>query len=146
MTLPIVQYIVVDVLGEDLTLTGRLSMYEKLGDVLTECPLYGFGIGNAPLTTFMYGVGENAQNGLFNMFIESGFIGTTAYLIAAILLIKHTEGNHFYFPIIAFIYMMLLLSTIEVTFTTYFTAIMIILLLSNKNKNNTKNTIIMKYP
>lgn len=138
MTLPIVQYIVVDVLGEDLTLTGRLSMYEKLGEVLTECPLYGFGIGNAPLTTFMYGVGENAQNGLFNMFIESGFIGTTAYLIAAILLIKHTEGNHFYFPIIAFIYMMLLLSTIEVTFTTYFTAIMIMLLLSDKNKKRKK--------
>ena len=79
-----------------------------------------------------------SQNGLFNMFIESGFIGTTAYLIAAVLLIKHTEGNHFYFPLIGFIYMMLLLSTIEVTFTTYFTAIMIMLLLSDKNKKRKK--------
>lgn len=134
MTLPIIQYIVVDILGEDLTLTGRLWMYEQLGNVLAECPLYGFGIGNAPLTTFMYGVGENAQNGLFNMFIESGYIGTIAYLMTILLMIKQTEKKRFYFPIISFMYMMLLLSTIEVTFTTYFTAIMIMLLLGDKNE------------
>ena len=134
MTLPFVQYVVVDILGEDLTLTGRLWMYEQLGNVLTECPLYGFGIGNAPLTTFMYGVGENAQNGLFNMFIESGYIGTIAYLMATLLMINQTRKKTFYFPIISFMYMMLLLSTIEVTFTTYFTAIIIMLLLGDKNK------------
>ena len=134
MTLPFVQYVVVDILGEDLTLTGRLWMYEQLGNVLTECPLYGFGIGNAPLTTFMYGVGENAQNGLFNMFIESGYIGTIAYLMATLLMINQTRKKTFYFPIISFMYMMLLLSTIEVTFTTYFTAIIIMSLLGDKNK------------
>lgn len=134
MTLPFVQYIVVDILGEDLTLTGRLGMYERLGEVLTECPFYGFGIGNAYLTTTMYGIGDNAQNGLFNLFIESGFIGTVTYLAAILLLLKQTNGEKFYYPIICFIYMMLLLSTIEVTFTTYFTAIIIMLLLNNKDK------------
>lgn len=133
MTLPIVQYVVVDILGEDLTLTGRLGMYERLGDVLTECPLYGFGIGNASMTTTMYLIGDNAQNGLFNLFIECGFIGTIIYLVAILLLLRKTNGEKFYYPIICFIYMMLLLSTIEVTFTPYFTAIIMLLLLNNKD-------------
>lgn len=141
ITLPFVQYVIVDVLGEDLTLTGRIGMYEKLGGVLTECPLYGFGIGNAYLTTTLYGIGDNAQNGLFNLFIESGFIGTISYLAAILLLLKQANGESFYYPIICFIYMMLLLSTIEVTFTTYFTAIIIMLLLNNKDKKNQNNEI-----
>ena len=143
MTLPIVQYVVVDILGEDLTLTGRLGMYERLGDVLTECPLYGFGIGNASMTTTMYLIGDNAQNGLFNLFIECGFIGTIIYLVAILLLLRKTNGEKFYYPIICFIYMMLLLSTIEVTFTPYFTAIIMLLLLNNKDVITINSSLIL---
>lgn len=136
LQIPIIQYIIVDILGEDLTLTGRVNMYARLGDVLNECPLYGFGIGNAHLTTMMYGVGDNAQNGLLNLFIECGLLGVASYFIILLLMIKRASQNLSTYPIICFIYMMLILSSIEVTFTLYFTAIMILLVLNVINKKN----------
>ena len=111
-------------------------MYARLGDVLNECPLYGFGIGNAHLTTMMYGVGDNAQNGLLNLFIECGLLGVASYFIILLLMIKRASQNLSTYPIICFIYMMLILSSIEVTFTLYFTAIMILLVLNVTNKKN----------
>ena len=136
LQIPIIQYIIVDILGEDLTLTGRVNMYARLGDVLNECPLYGFGVGNAHLTTMMYGVGDNAQNGLLNLFIECGLLGVASYFIILLLMIKRASQNLSTYPIICFIYMMLILSSIEVTFTLYFTAIMILLVLNVTNKKN----------
>lgn len=136
LQIPIIQYIIVDILGEDLTLTGRVGMYARLGEVLNECPLYGFGIGNTYLTTMMYGVGDNAQNGLLNLFIECGLLGVIFYFIMLLLMIKQASHNLSTYPIICFIYMMLVLSSIEVTFTLYFTAIMILLLLDNNSIKN----------
>lgn len=127
---PLVQYFIVDVLGEDLTLTGRIEIYSRVGEVLNECPLYGFGIGNAYLTTTMYGIGDNAQNGLLNLFIEIGLIGTILYVSLLLGLIRKVAKLKKSYSIICFIYLMLILSSIEVTFTTYFTGIMILLLLN----------------
>ena len=125
----IVQYVIVDVLGEDLTLTGRVGMYSRLGSVLSECPLYGFGLGNSHMTTVMYGVGDNAQNGLLNMFIEIGLLGTIFYFIMMLLMLVHAKNNKNSYSLICFIYMMLVISSIEVTFTMYFTAMIILLIL-----------------
>lgn len=127
---PLVQYFIVDVLGEDLTLTGRIGIYSRVGEVLNECPLYGFGIGNAYLTTTMYGVGDNAQNGLLNLFIEIGLIGIIMYLSLLLVLIKRVARLQKSYSVLCFIYLMLVLSSIEVTFTTYFTGIVILLLLN----------------
>lgn len=125
----IVQYVIVDVLGEDLTLTGRVGMYSRLGHVLDECPLYGFGLGNSHMTTVMYGVGDNAQNGLLNLFIEIGILGTVFYFLMMLLLLVHAKNNKNSYSLICFVYMMLVVSSIEVTFTTYFTAMIILLIL-----------------
>lgn len=134
LQIPIVQYIIVDILGEDLTLTGRVNMYARLGEVLNECPLYGFGIGNAYLTTMIYGVGDNAQNGLLNLFIECGMLGVVFYFIMLLSMIKMASCNLSTYPIMCFMYMMLVLSSIEVTFTMYFTAISILLILDIKKE------------
>ena len=44
---PIMRYIIVDILGEDMTLTGRLDIYAALGPIIAETPLWGNGVGNA---------------------------------------------------------------------------------------------------
>lgn len=135
----LVQYVIVDILGEDLTLTGRVVMYSRLGNVLDECPLYGFGLGNSHMTTVMYGVGDNAQNGLLNMFIEIGLLGTIFYFLMMLFMLVHAKNNKNSYSLICFIYMMLVISSIEVTFTMYFTAMIILLILCfSKNASNDK--------
>ncbi len=143
LELPFVQYIVVDILGENLTLTGRLIIYEQIGTVLEDCPLYGFGLGNSNLTTLRYDVGPNAQNGLLNYFIELGLLGTFLFFgLLQLMIVKAKTYNESY-PVICFIYMMILLSSVEITFSTYFMSIAIMLLLHHaqtesyeKNWNN----------
>lgn len=134
LTIPIVQYIVVDVFNEDLTLTGRTGIYAKLAVVISESPLYGFGWDNSHVTSLMYNVGTNAQNGLLNMYIEIGILGCVFYLTMLSLLIKKSIHNRtISYPVICFVYMMLFLSSVEITYSNYFTPVIILLVLKYFN-------------
>lgn len=137
LQIPLIQFIVVDVLGEDLTLTGRIGMYASLGEVLSECPFYGFGLGNASLATTMYMVGDNAQNGFLNLFLEIGFLGVFLFYGILLLMMRKAKSNKTSYSLICFIYTMLILSSIEITFTTYFFAMSILFLLRNTSTSNT---------
>lgn len=129
LSISVVQYVIVDILKEDLTLTGRVGIYARLGQVLNESPIYGFGWGNSHVATLMYDVGTNAQNGLLNMFIEIGFLGCLFYLTMLYHMIKYSAKNKTSFPVLCFIYMMLILSCIEIIYTNYFTAMITLLIL-----------------
>lgn len=136
LQIPLIQFIVVDVLGEDLTLTGRIGMYASLGEVLSECPFYGFGLGNASLATTMYMVGDNAQNGFLNLFLEIGFLGVFSFYGILLLMMRKAKSNKTSYSLICFIYTMLILSSIEITFTTYFFAMSTLLLLRNTSTSS----------
>lgn len=129
---PIMKFIIVDLLGEDMTLTGRLGIYAALGNLLLECPLYGFGVGNAHMMTMMFGIGPNAQNGFFNYMLEVGLLGIIVFLFFLLLLMKKATKHNGTYAVICFIYVMLVLSSIEVTFTTYFFAMTLLLLINNE--------------
>ena len=126
------KFIIVDLLGEDMTLTGRLDIYAALGGLLLECPLYGFGVGNAHMMTMMSGIGPNAQNGFFNYMLEVGLLGIIVFLFFLLLLMKKATKHNGTYAVICFIYVMLVLSSIEVTFTTYFFAMTLLLLINNE--------------
>ncbi len=136
LQIPLIQFIVVDVLGEDLTLTGRIGMYASLGEVLSECPFYGFGLGNASLATTMYMVGDNAQNGFLNLFLEIGFLGVFLFYGILLLMMRKAKSNKASYSLICFVYTMLILSSIEITFTTYFFAMSTLLLLRNTSTSS----------
>ena len=136
LQIPLLQVIVVDVLGEDLTLTGRIGMYASLGEVLSECPFYGFGLGNASLATTMYMVGDNAQNGFLNLFLEIGFLGVFLFYGILLLMMRKAKSNKASYSLICFVYTMLILSSIEITFTTYFFAMSTLLLLRNTSTSS----------
>lgn len=136
LQIPLIQFIVVDVLGEDLTLTGRIGMYASLGEVLSECPFYGFGLGNASLATTMYMVGDNAQNGFLNLFLEIGFWGVFLFYGILLLMMRKAKSNKASYSLICFVYTMLILSSIEITFTTYFFAMSTLLLLRNTSTSS----------
>ena len=63
LDLSMVKYIVVDVLGEDLTLTTRTNIWAAFVYILSDEPLWGYGPGNE--TAVVGGLLNltNAQNG-----------------------------------------------------------------------------------
>lgn len=138
---PIIEFLIVDILGEDLTLTGRVGIYASLVGLLSDCPLYGYGLGNAHLFTVMSGIGSNAQNGLFNLMLEVGIIGCIVYIFMIIKMLKMSPINNSTYPIVCFIYVMLLLSAIEITFSTTILIMAMMLIMYNKLHSNQRTKI-----
>lgn len=133
---PIAEFIVVDILGEDLTLTGRLNIYLALTGLLTDCPLWGYGIGNSHIFTIMNGIGPNAQNGLFNLMLEVGILGCISFILMTVKLLQFSFVNKFSYPIICLMYTMLVLSSVEITFSTMIICMIMMLILNNNPQSN----------
>lgn len=115
---PLISYIITDILGEDLTLTGRLYIYELLPEILSNRLLFGFGIGNSNgIMMFLYGK-ANTQNGIANSVLEIGIIGTFAliFLIYTCLnSVKGLEQKLAVFPIYSIIFTLIAMSMVEIT-------------------------------
>ena len=131
---PIMKFFIVDVLGEDMTLTGRLGIYAALSELLLECPLWGYGLGNAHLYTVMSGIGSNAQNGLFNLMLEVGILGCIMFFFMTTKMLKVASSNRNSYPVVCLMYTMLFLSSIEITFTIMLIIMNMFVLLEYKPK------------
>ena len=118
LEIPFVQYLIVDVLGEDLTLTGRIYIYNAVINVIELNPLWGMGIGNSyQLLSYLFGY-PNAQNGFINLFLEQGLIGCIITMIITLYLInkQHKQRNGDYtVPIIIITFVMIFLALVEIT-------------------------------
>lgn len=112
-----VQYVIVDLLGEDLTLTTRTIIWERLDTILDLEPLWGFGPANE--TTVVQSLIDltNAQNGILHNYLGVGIIGVASYLLLlyAILKTVHLRKPN---PIIYFFFGLVVASVVEVCLTT----------------------------
>ncbi|MFT4071750.1 MAG: O-antigen ligase family protein [Dysgonamonadaceae bacterium] len=121
-----IQYFIVNILGKDLTLTGRLDIYDVLLDMLTKRPVTGFGSGNAHYALRYYYGMANAQNGFFNVIFEQGILGATALVYLLYVSFRNLR-NFGAYPLVAFIIMYIVLSSVEVTLGMNFIYLLIIL-------------------
>lgn len=113
-----VESFIVDVLNEDMTLTGRLGIYDTIGEVFYDSPYYGMGVGNYMGVAMALTGCANAQNGLINLFLEVGIIGCILFVWWLILLIRKARNySNVSYPIIIFIYAEFLVSMIEIPFS-----------------------------
>ena len=127
LNIPFVQHVIVDVLGEDLTLTGRVYIYAKMIDLLSMQPWLGYGNGSATFFT-MYYVNENlmnTQNGLLNDFIDWGIVGVASLLFLVVTIMKNLKLTSSQIsPFVCLAYTYIILSSIEITLGLRFLAIL----------------------
>ena len=125
MALPPVQFIIEDVLGRDLTLTGRTNIYRAYFDSVEDRLMWGFGFGNAndaSVTLFGY---ENVQNALLQWVLQVG-IPATAGLVAVMMQVfrqirrRKLRNLNMILPLVALIYMYIFVGTVETTFNMAF--------------------------
>ena len=119
VTYSFVQYVVVDILGEDLTLTGRLGIYEILLEAMAQNPLWGWGQGNGMSFLGYFFSTPNAQNGLFNYITDYGIIGAGLLLCLLYTVCKRVQDEQSY-PLLALIFTFIILSSVEITFNLQF--------------------------
>ena len=139
----LVSYIIVDVLGEDLTLTGRTGIFETLGEVLFLRPIWGFGLGNGHyIMAYLYGT-ANAQNGVANLILEQGIVG----LIAVVVLwlkcmneVRRRNNLNTVFSVYAIILVLVVMSMVEITMDTRFVVFTSFLLVKNNANQIVSNS------
>ena len=122
-----IQYLIQDVLNEDLTLTGRTSIYTILLDALANNKLFGWGQGNGMFYLGYYYKTPNAQNGLFNYITDYGIIGAISLLFLIYIIYKKIKIKQAY-PLLALIFTFIVLSSVEITFNLQFIAYLMLLI------------------
>lgn len=117
LQVPFVKHIVVDVLGENLTLTGRDLIYSGLRAVISESPIFGYGYGNAAVAMYVgYG---NAQNSIMETLVNYGVVGLFAVFYMAWTSVKGDKPS-WSWGMYIMLYAMIAGSIVEITYNYYF--------------------------
>ena len=137
LVLPFVKDFIVDILHEDMTLTGRTGIYDLMTSFLFVNPIWGFGVGNSHwILAYLFGI-ANAQNGVVNLYIEEGLVGLILYLCIFISIFKYTKQHvprKCSFPLLSYIVVFFFLGLVEITIDNKLLVIMSFLLAYDNNK------------
>jgi len=138
LDIPVVTFLVENILGRDNKLTGRLNIFQAYAREMRDHWLWGYGYGNgniAAVTLFGY---ANAQNALLHWALQVGIPATVCLVLLLVLifrqLFKSSEKSRS-MPFVALIYMYIILGMIETTFSmTFIMLFAIIFMFTNERK------------
>ena len=117
LQVPLMKHLVVDVLGENLTLTGRDLIYSGLQTVIGTSPVFGYGYGNAAVAMYVgYG---NAQNSVMETLVNYGAVGLLAVFYMAWASTK-ADKPAWSWGMFILLYAMIAGSVVEITYNYYF--------------------------
>ncbi len=119
LELPFIQNIIVNVLGRDLTLTGRMKIYENLNVIISNSPWFGYGYENIAVANLVgYG---NTQNGIYEILVNYGFFGLIGFLVCVFVSCrKIKETTNLIKPFNAMMIVLTIISIVEISFNYYF--------------------------
>lgn len=119
VSIPSVKAFLEETLGRSSTLTGRTDIYEIFVLKMEDNWLWGYGFGNGyAIAKAIFGY-ANAQNAILDWVLQTGVLATGA-LLGIILLTFHQlskkDETDEIMPLVALIYVYVLLGTVETTF------------------------------
>lgn len=123
--LPPVRFVLEDILQRDTSITGRTYIYQMYIGNLEGHWLTGFGYGNGNAASNLLFGYENVQNGVLQWVLQVGVpatISMAALMMQVFRLANRcpTERRVRLMPLVALIYMYIILGTIETTFNMSF--------------------------
>lgn len=116
----LVSAFITNVLHRSLDMTGRFDIYEVLLKIFKQSMWYGHGYYNSAVKDLVgYG---NPQNGIFDILINYGIIGLVLFfgLCYFSLYMRRKDNTKLLFPIICFLYGMIICATVEICLTYFF--------------------------
>lgn len=129
ISLPIVQSLIVNVLHEDLSLTGRMQLYELLFPLMMKSGLWGGGYGSYVATRLGYHGWYNAQNGLAEIILTYGFLGAGSFLLMVFTVsLKSKEQIK---PLNSALLVFIIIAIVEIPFNMSFVLLLALIMMSN---------------
>jgi len=120
VSVPAINYFIVDVLGRTENLTGRTNIFNIFSNQMTGHWLYGYGLGNqnaAAMELFGY---ANAQNAMLQWILQGGILATVTLALFMRQVFKQTHKADHYrrvMPLVVLVYVYIVLGTVETTFS-----------------------------
>lgn len=120
VSVPAINYFIVDVLGRTENLTGRTNIFNIFSNQMTGHWLYGYGLGNqnaAAMELFGY---ANAQNAMLQWILQGGILATVTLTLFMRQVFKQTHKADNYrrvMPLVVLVYVYIVLGTVETTFS-----------------------------
>lgn len=120
---PFIEHIVVDILQRSTTMTGRTEIFGAFILKMAGHWLWGYGYGSAyrtSMTLFKY---ADAQNGLLQWILQIGIIPTCIMVILFVMIfmrLAKVDNKMPIMPVIALIYVFVILGTVEITMNMNF--------------------------
>lgn len=137
---PYVIYFVEDILHKKISLTGRTFIYEAALILMGNGWKIGYGIGTNYEICMRAGF-VNIQNGFLKIIMESGIIGCIAIFALICLSFNKTKSNRREIIVIAaYIFVFIILSSIEVTISRTFIFWILFLLVYAKDTKSNSNS------
>lgn len=125
-----IEYIIVNILHEDPTLTGRTYIYENVFTTIKSNWLLGYGYGNSYEIMTSQVHSPNTQNALMEYWLTTGLIGMLLLILLIYQILKN-HGNKKNNALISCICMFCILGSIEITIGNYF---FVLIAMVNKGK------------
>lgn len=122
-----IKFLIVNVLHEDLTLTGRLYIYENDFDIISKKLFLGHGYGNSYDVMYSAIKAPNTQNALLECLLNFGILGTIALLLLMYRIFKDYNKCNEMDSIIIYLYVFSILGMIEITINITFIALLAML-------------------
>ncbi|WP_026669968.1 O-antigen ligase family protein [Butyrivibrio sp. AE3006] len=123
-----IKYIIVEVLHEDMTLSGRMTGFQGILPAIMYKPVFGVGYSNNYVAAMLFTGGmADLQNGLADILLSFGIVGTVLILIIVYIAFKNTnEKQCAGFLFMAYMYV--ILSSVEVTLNLKFLVVIALLM------------------
>jgi O-Antigen ligase len=135
--IPFFNWLITDQLGEDITLTGRIHIYNNFLSIMSGHNLLGYGFESGIINEKV-GLG-NAQNGILDIVSSHGLIGVSVF----ILLLKRSlriyylkEKGSFNHYLLWGLMAMCICSLVEISFNFYFYLILVVMINTDKFTSN----------
>lgn len=119
----IVKFLVQQVFGRDMSLTGRTNIYKMIVNIFENNIWTGYGYGinyNVSKALFDY---DNTQNGLMEWVLQVGIIGTgflIIFLYSIFFRISKAKPSEGIIPILSFIYVLTIIAMIEISLDLFY--------------------------
>lgn len=118
LQIELVQNFIVDILHEDLSLTGRMALYSLLFPLVLKSGLWGGGFGSYVAATLAYHGWYNAQNGLAEIILTYGFVGGITFLLLVFIsfVLAKNHSRVLYLTVLVFV----IVAIVEIPFNSGF--------------------------
>lgn len=129
---PIVQNIIINILHEDLSLTGRMELYQLLYPLVLKSGLWGGGFGSYVAATLAYHGWYNAQNGLAEIILTYGFVGGITFLLLVFATTAYSKNKNR--VIYVAIYVFIAVAVVEIPYNSNFILLLALLQVRCENE------------